>query len=121
MSTANLEPGGKVTVKQRLRGTVGHPQRAVAITLYPLEGALLIAAWAWAGEKFHAYPGEHVAEDFLSPLEHAVIAAGVTQLGKCCNGKPITEALIQDAIGCAKTILESVVTPRLLLTLEADA
>lgn len=121
MSSANLAADGKVTVKQRLRGTVGHPQRALAVTLYPIEGVLIIAAWAWTGEKFHVYPSEHVEEDFLSPLEHAALAAGVEQLGKCCSGKPITEALVQDAIGCAKAILTWVVTPKVLLALEDDA
>lgn len=120
MSSANLAADGKVTVKQRLRGKVGHPHRALAVTLYPIEGVLIIAAWAWTGEKFHAYPGEHVGEGFLSPLEHAALAAGVEQLGQCCNGKPITEELVEDAVVCAKAILTWVVTPKVLLALPDD-
>jgi hypothetical protein len=115
VSSSNLSGDGKVTVKQRLRGTVGHPQRALAVTLFPIEGVLIIAAWAWAGEKFHAYPGEHVAEGFLTPLEHVTLAAGVEELGKACSGRPITQGLIKDAIDCAKVILDWVVTPKLLL------
>lgn len=87
---------GVAQISVFLPARVGEAERQLMVNVDTQRpGDLTISCWVrYQGElAYHCWPGPHVEEDFLEPLEAAMLVAGTTEVASGCLGESMDATL----------------------------
>lgn len=81
--------------------------RELGVVIKPKGADLVFEIWGrFVGERlWHAWPSDHVPEDFLDRLETAIVCSGLEELAQACVGKPSDAELMSRATSAVEEVL----------------